>query len=69
MVRLPQAALAVELPARLPFKLELGWLRDQAFRWTERDGWLYGVVGGHPIKVRNSEAGIEFRSDVPEEYS
>ncbi len=61
----------MELPARHPFKLEVGWLRDQAFRWTERagerDGWLYGVVGGHAIKVRNSEAGIEFRSNVPEE--
>lgn len=55
------------LPAQQPFRLELCWLRSQAFRWRERNGWYYGVVKGHPIKVRPSGDGIEFRSNVPEE--
>jgi len=52
------------LPAREPFELELGWLRSQAFRWLEREGWYYGVVNGHLIKVRQYEDGIEFRANV-----
>ena len=55
----------MHLPARQPFRLELRWLRSQAFRWRERNGWYYGVVKGHPIKVRPSGNGIEFRSNVP----
>ena len=55
------------LPVQKPFRLELGWLRPQAFRWLERDDWYYGVVNAHPIKVRQSGGGIEFRSNVAEE--
>ena len=55
------------LPAHQPFKLELDWLRSQAFRWTQRDGWYYGLVKGNLIKVRESPAGLEFRSDAPEQ--
>ena len=55
------------LRARLPFKLELLWLRSQAFRWVEREGWYFGVVNGCPVKVRQSGDGIEFRSSVTEE--
>ena len=50
-----------------PFKLELEWLRSQAFRWTERGGWYYGLVKGNLIKVQQSGDGIEFRSKAPEE--
>ncbi len=58
----------MQLPAPQPFKLELRWLQAQAFRWCERDdGWYYGFVKGHLIKVRNSGNGIEFRSEVAEE--
>ena len=57
----------MHLPAQQPFKLELGWLRPQAFRWLEREGWYYGVVNGNVIKVRQSGDGIEFRSNVAEE--
>lgn len=53
------------LPARQPFHLECGWLNAQAFRWTERDDWLYGIVGGHLIRVRNDGDGIEFEGDAP----
>ena len=55
------------LPAQQPFKLELGWLRPQAFRWIEREDWYYGVVNGNVIKIRQFEDGIEFRSHVAEE--
>ena len=54
------------LPAHQPFKLDLLWLQAQAFRWCEQDGWYYGFVGGHLIKVRNCEGGIEFRSNLAE---
>ena len=55
------------LPAQQPFRLELGWLRSQAFRWLEREGWYFGVVNGNVIKVRQSGDGIEFRSSAAEE--
>ena len=55
------------LPARQPFKLDLLWLRSQAFRWIEQEGWYYGVVNGHLIKVRQSGDGIEFCGSVTEE--
>ena len=60
--------MTLQLPAPQPFKLELRWLQAQAFRWCEgEDGWYYGFVKGHLIKVRNSGDGIEFRSEVAEE--
>lgn len=49
------------LDAPRPFRLECDWLNAQAFRWTERDGWFYGIVGGHLIRVRNADGDrIEF---------
>ena len=51
-----------------PFKLELEWLRSQAFLWTERGGWYYGLVKGNLVKVRQSGDGIEFRSKTHEEF-
>ena len=56
----------MHLSAPQPFCLETDWLNAQAFRWTERDGWLYGIVGGKLIKVRNADDGddIEFEGDV-----
>ena len=59
----------MHLDAPQPFTLELGWLRDQAFRWSEPhdDGWFYGVIDGNPVKVRHADGGMEFRSNVPEE--
>ena len=58
----------MQLPAPQPFMLELRWLQAQAFRWCEgEDGWYYGFVKGHLIKVRNSGDGIEFRSEGSEE--
>ena len=60
--------MTLQLPAPQPFKLELRWLQAQAFRWCEgEDGWYYGFVKGHLIKVRNSGDGIEFHSEVAEE--
>ena len=58
----------MHLPAPQPFKLDIQWLQAQAFRWCEgEDGWYYGFVKGHLIKVCNSGDGIEFCSDGPEE--
>ena len=58
----------MQLPAPQPFKLDIQWLQAQAFRWCEgEDGWYYGFVKGHLIKVRNSGDGIEFRSEAAEE--
>ena len=55
------------LPAPQPFKLDIQWLQAQAFRWSPpKDGWYYGFVKGHLIKVRNSGDGIEFRSEASE---
>ena len=49
------------LPAPQPFCLQADWLNAQAFRWTERDGWFYGIVGGQLIRVRNADGDrIEF---------
>lgn len=49
------------LSAPQPFRLECDWLNAQAFRWTERNGWFYGIVGGQLIRVRNADGDrIEF---------
>ncbi len=55
------------LPATQPYKLELWWLRSQAFRWIEREGWSYGVVNGNPIRIRHMGDGIEFGGGGNEE--
>lgn len=55
------------LPALQPFKLDIGWLRAQAFRWAKHGDWHYGVVRDSPIKVRPLDDGIEFRSDASDE--
>ncbi|MCE2470051.1 MAG: hypothetical protein J4F32_06010 [Dehalococcoidia bacterium] len=57
----------MHLSACQPFKLDLGWLQGQAFRWTKREGWFYGIVEGNLIKVRQAEGGIEFHSNASEE--
>lgn len=59
----------MHLSAPQPFCLEADWLNAQAFRWTERRGWFYGIVGGALIKVRNADGGdgIEFEGDAREE--
>ena len=54
----------MHLSAPPPFRLECDWLNAQAFRWTERDGWFYGIVGGQLIRVRNAAAGIDFEGDA-----
>ena len=51
----------------LSLTVETGWLRFPTFSWKERDGWLYGVIDGHAVKVRQSSQGLEFHSDGREE--
>ncbi len=57
----------MHLSANPPFRLAADWLNAQAFRWTERRGWFYGIVEGALIKVRNAAGGdgIEFEGGVP----
>lgn len=57
----------MHLSANPPFRLECGWLNAQAFRWTKRDGWFYGIVGDHLIRVHDDGDGIEFEGDATEE--
>ena len=61
----------MHLDAPQPFKLDVGWLQDQAFRWSEPhdDGWLYGVIWGYPVKVRQTGSSIEVHgpADVRED--
>ena len=57
----------MHLDAPQPFHLECGWLNAQAFRWKQEGNWLYGIVDGALIKVRNADGGdgIEFEGDAP----
>lgn len=57
----------MHLPANPPFRLEADWLNAQAFRWKQEGEWLYGIVGGHLIRVREDGDGIEFEGDATEE--
>ena len=54
----------MHIPAPQPFRLECGWLNAQAFRWTERDDWFYGIVAGHLSRVRNADGCIEYEGDA-----
>lgn len=55
----------MHLDAPQPFCLEADWLNAQAFRWKQEGDWLYGIVDGALIKVRNVDGGIEFEGDAP----
>ena len=57
----------MHLSAPQPFCLEADWLNAQAFRWKQEGDWLYGIVGGKLIKVREDGDGIKFEGDAPEE--
>lgn len=57
----------MHLSARSRFRLEADWLNAQVFRWKQEGDWLYGIVGGKLIKVREDGDGIKFEGDAPEE--
>ena len=59
----------MHLSARSRFRLEADWLNAQVFRWKQEGDWLYGIVGGALIRVRNADSGdgIKFEVDAPEE--
>ncbi|HJW65492.1 MAG TPA: DNA glycosylase [Candidatus Bathyarchaeia archaeon] len=43
-----------------PFDLDVTLRCGQVFRWDKRGDWWYGVVGDHPLKVRQSSGLLEF---------
>jgi N-glycosylase/DNA lyase len=43
-----------------PFDLDVTLCCGQVFRWDKRGDWWYGVVGDHPLKVRQSGGLLEF---------
>lgn len=50
----------------LLYTLECG----QAFRWRKRDGWYFGVVRGHIIKIRQDGLHFTFyTAPTPDNYS
>jgi N-glycosylase/DNA lyase len=43
------------------FDLDFSLCCGQVFRWKKQDGWWYGVVGDHVLKVRQCGNELEFR--------
>ena len=57
----------MELTINQPFRLADTFTCGQGHRWLPRnDGWYEGVVGAELIRVRQTEAGIEFTSSLDE---
>jgi N-glycosylase/DNA lyase len=44
------------------FDLDFSLCCGQVFRWRKIDGWWYGVVGEHVVKIRQCGAQIEFEN-------
>jgi len=59
----------VEVNIDPPFDLASSLESGQAHRWRKEDGWYSGVVRGNFIKMRQSEHGVEFRSQPGPETS
>ena len=66
--------MARQLQITQPFDLELSLMMGQAFRWRLRpadyavDGsdWFSGVIGDHLIHIRQTAAGVEYRTGGPD---
>ena len=44
------------------FDLDFSLCCGQVFRWRKVDGWWYGIVGEHVVKVRQCGAELEFKN-------
>ena len=44
------------------FDLDFSLCCGQVFRWRKIDGWWYGVVGEHVVKIRQCGAQLEFEN-------
>jgi N-glycosylase/DNA lyase len=53
----------VELVIDQPFDLAASLESGQAHRWRREEGWYSGVVQGNFIKIRQTNCGVEFRSE------
>ena len=49
------------------FDLDFSLCCGQVFRWRKIDGWWYGVVGEHVVKIRQCGCELEFEN-VSEEF-
>jgi N-glycosylase/DNA lyase len=46
----------------IPFDLDFSLCCGQVFRWRKIDGWWYGIVGEHVVKIRQRGAQLEFEN-------
>ncbi len=46
----------------VPFDLDFSLCCGQVFRWRKVDGWWYGVVGEHVVKIRQCGSELEFEN-------
>ena len=57
----------MQLTITQPFNLELSLTMGQAFRWQPYgDAWFSGVIGSHLIHIRQTDAGVEYRTGGPD---
>ncbi len=54
----------LELPAH-EFSLQATLASGQAFRWTARDGWYYGFIGGSILKVQQDGDRLVYETSDP----
>lgn len=45
---------------KVPFDLDFTLCCGQVFRWKKINGWWYSVIGGKPLKIRQSGSELEF---------
>jgi len=45
-----------------PFNLDVTLCCGQVFRWDKQGEWWYGIVGDHVLKVRQTDAVLEFQN-------
>jgi len=55
-------SMMIHLGSSLSFDLGLTLCCGQAFRWEERGGWWYSVVGERVLKVRQKGRDLEFEN-------
>jgi len=51
----------------VPFDLDFSLCCGQVFRWRKVDGWWYGIVGEHVVKIRQCGIDLEFEN-VSEDF-
>jgi N-glycosylase/DNA lyase len=54
--------MKIRLSPSCPFNLDFTLCCGQAFRWSKRGGWWYGVVGKRVLKIRQIGDELEFEN-------